>query len=74
MSGVGCYMQINYSDGRSSRIELERLGKKGEGSAINGEIIAKQIKTLIEFGYTLESQSAGGTEVLCTTMVFIKKL
>lgn len=72
-AGVDSYMQINFSDGNNERLELEKLGTKGDGAIKNGDTIAKEIKKLLELGYSLKSHTTGGTEIICTTMVFIKE-
>lgn len=72
-NGIDSFLQLTYSDGRKERIELEKLGSNGKASANNGAIISNKIKELLELGYSLESQSIGGTEITHSTMIFIKK-
>lgn len=67
------FMQVTYSSGKNERIELEKLKSNGEGAVTNGVIITKQIKELLDLGYSLESQSTGGMQIVHTMMVFTKE-
>ncbi len=73
MSRVNSYMQITYSDGKNDRIELSKIGIKGDGSISNGAIVAEQIKKLSDLGYELKSHSIAGDRIIVSSMVFIKK-
>ena len=66
-------MTINYSSGEKEKIELERVKSSGEGALSNGVVISKKIKFFLDSGFTLKSQSSGGTEIVHTMMVFTKE-
>ena len=67
------YMSITYPDQSSKTIVLARV-KNAERVEANGKIIHKEITTLINDGYELNSCSVGGDVGATTTIfVFIKK-
>lgn len=73
MFSIKSYMSIIFPDQTSKQFELKKLQESGKNAEENGKIIQRELSTLINDGYEINSSSVGADFNVSTTVIILTR-